>query len=100
MDGPSECVGSVRRIIFNTIRYTQKLTTYRHFRREMYLCSSPAIQPVNNVDFNKLTDVGQEIDTFFSNESNVAKLIEYLSLEEIKGEPLRCHNIYLFKVSV
>ena len=50
------------------------------------------------MDFDNLSDVGKEIDTFFLNESNVSKLIEYLSLEENKGEPLRCHHIYLFKV--
>jgi len=50
------------------------------------------------MDFDKLCEVGKEIDTFFLNESNVAKLIEYLSLEENKGDPLRCRHIYLFKV--
>lgn len=66
----------------------------------MFLHSSSNIQPVNNVQLEKMTDTCREIDVFFSNSENIEKLIEYLCLEEKKGELLRSYNISLFKVRI
>lgn len=53
---------------------------------------------MNTFAVDQLSDISKEIDSFFINESNVDKLIEYFRLEEAKGESLRIFHTYLFKV--
>lgn len=76
------------------------IAIFRFDIREVLLHSSSSIQPVNNIRTNELSNICREIDLFFSDTSNIERLLEYLCLEEKKGESLYCYNISLFKVGV
>lgn len=57
-------------------------------------------QPKLDRTREELNDVEKEIHDFFSNQQNVDKLIEYLSLEEKKGKDrFNVYRFIMFKVS-
>lgn len=64
---------------------------------EIYECSSKQITAAKRMD--SLTDQEKEIYSFFSNESNLAQLIRYLSMEEKKGhDQFNAFRFISFKV--
>lgn len=75
-------------------------TGYYAWPRRLEVYDSPSRQPSAAKRMDELTDTEKEIYEFFSNESNVEKLIKYLSLEEKKGhDQFNAYRFLTFKVS-
>ena len=68
--------------------------------REVKVYAKSSEQPSLDRTRDELSPEEKEVDLFFSNQKNVDKLIEYLSLEEKKGkDKFNGYRFIMFKVS-
>ncbi|XP_018576290.1 proteasome activator complex subunit 4 [Anoplophora glabripennis] len=75
-----------------------QFTGYYNWPKKLEVYNSPSKQTSAAKRMNNLSDTETEIYSFFRNESNIEKLIKYLSLEEKKGhDQFNAYRFLTFK---